>query len=166
MPDIIATVGAADANSYLTRDEADEIIDARGFTSAWSDAAYLDVDRAIIWATSILDAEEYKGSRVNSTQALKWPRTYVYTPEGSLLSSEEIPAFLKRATTELALSLLSSDRTADSDTAGLSQIKVGEIFLTINPHDRSSTFPQFVRKLITPYLKSGSFQSGVQLNRV
>lgn len=166
MPDIIATVGAANANSYVTRDEADAVIDARGFTSAWSDAAYLDVDRAIIWATTVLDAEQWKGARVDSTQALKWPRTYVYTPEGALLSSTEIPAFLKRATAELALALLGSDRTADAETAGLAQIKVGEIFLTMNPHDRSAMYPPFVRKLISPYLTSGSSQSGVQLQRV
>lgn len=166
MVDVVATVGAADANSYITQQAANDLIDARGFATDWTSAAIADQNRAIVWATTLLDTEEWKGSRVSTTQALKWPRTYVYTPEGTLLSSSVIPTFLKRATAELALALLSEDRTADADTAGFAQIKVGEIFLTANPHDRAAMYPPFVRKLIAPYLSASSSQTGIALQRV
>lgn len=166
MVDVVATVGATDANSYLTQDAANDLIDARGFNSDWTSASYADKNRVIVWATTLLDAEQWKGEPVSNTQALKWPRAYVYTPEGALLSSSVIPSFLKRATAELALALLAADRTADAETSGFTQIKVGDIFLTVNPHDRSAVYPPFVRKLIAPYLAAGSSQSGVQLQRV
>jgi hypothetical protein len=81
---IVATPGAANANSYLTLAEAQAIID--GFVqdadvTAWASATTDQKNRALFSATQRLDRERFLGARATDTQALQWPRTGVRKPD-------------------------------------------------------------------------------------
>ena len=81
---IVATPGAADANSYLTLGAAQAIID--GFVqdsdvTAWASATTDQRNRALFTATQRLDRERFLGARSTDTQALQWPRTGVRKPD-------------------------------------------------------------------------------------
>ena len=81
---IVATPGAADANSYLTLAAAQAIID--GFVqdadvTAWASATTDQKNRALFSATQRLDRERFLGARATDTQALQWPRTGVRKPD-------------------------------------------------------------------------------------
>ena len=81
---INASVGAEDANSYLTLADAQAIID--GFVedadvTAWASATTDQKNRALFTATQRLDRERFLGARATDTQALQWPRTGVRKPD-------------------------------------------------------------------------------------
>ena len=81
---IVATSGAADANSYLTLNEAEAIID--GFVQdddvlSWASATTDEKNRALASATQRLDRERFLGARASDTQSLQWPRTGVRKPD-------------------------------------------------------------------------------------
>ena len=81
---INASVGAENANSYLTLADAQAIID--GFVedadvTAWASATTDQKNRALFTATQRLDRERFLGARATDTQALQWPRTGVRKPD-------------------------------------------------------------------------------------
>ena len=81
---IDATVGGANANSYLTLADAQAIIDGLvedDDVTAWASATTDQKNRALYTATQRLDRERYLGARATDTQALQWPRTGVRKPD-------------------------------------------------------------------------------------
>jgi hypothetical protein len=81
---IVATAGAADANSYLTLAAAQTIIDGlveNDDVAAWGTATTDQKNRALYTATQRLDRERYLGARATDTQSLQWPRTGVRKPD-------------------------------------------------------------------------------------
>lgn len=81
---IVATVGAANANSYQTLGDAQVIIDGLiedADVVAWASATTDKKNRALVTATQRLDRERFLGARVTDTQALQWPRTGVRKPD-------------------------------------------------------------------------------------
>ena len=81
---IDATIGGANANSYLTLAAADAIIE--GFVQdddvvAWASATEDQKNRALYTATQRVDRERFLGARATDTQALQWPRTGVRKPD-------------------------------------------------------------------------------------
>ena len=81
---IDATVGGANANSYLTLAAAQTLID--GFVEdddvvAWGTATTDQKNRALVSATQRLDRERFLGAKATDTQALQWPRTGVRKPD-------------------------------------------------------------------------------------
>ena len=77
---LVATPNAADANSYLTLNDAQDIIDGLVESDdvvAWGTATTDQKNRALYTATQRLDRERYLGARATDTQALQWPRTGV-----------------------------------------------------------------------------------------
>ena len=74
---IVATVGSATANSYVTLTEAQAFID--GLTesddvTAWGSSTDDQKNRALFTAAQRIDREKFLGARVADTQALEWPR--------------------------------------------------------------------------------------------
>lgn len=132
---LIATPGAADANTYATFTEADEYMEARLHTSNWSDATSNDQEAALLMATALLDRLcNWDGRKVADTQALRWPRSFIYDPDGDRVDSDLIPEFLKDATAEFALHLLGDDLTItiSRDLEGFKQIEVGSLNLVLD----------------------------------
>lgn len=116
-----ATVGGAHANAYVDVTAAQALIDATPNSGAWgSDDDAQAV--ALVYATTMLDAMSYRGTRSTVTQSLQWPRIGVIDPNygddtegmgymqgtswGIYLDSTTIPVRIQRACTMLALEIL------------------------------------------------------------
>lgn len=131
-PTIVATAGAADANSYATTAQATAYHEGHPWASVWAEASGLKQARALVTATRLLDAAiKWHGTVASSTQALAWPRCCAEDRQGRVYASTVIPTPVVEATCEFARQLLAADRTADrdSDTAGLSRLKAGPVEL-------------------------------------
>ena len=155
---IIATPGAADANSYVTEAEATDYIaemilnsDVQHWGSGNEDSRH----RALAAATQRLDRERFLGARVTNTQALQWPRTGVRRPDTYIntysvgfpfrittdyFTDTEIPEQIKRAQVELAvylhqnvegLGLSGSKTTRTSRSAALTLPRISLVRLVL-----------------------------------
>lgn len=130
---LVTTVGAADANSYATVDEADAYNASRVFATEWAD---LDTDvklAALMSAARLLDdAFVWTGTAVDAVQALTWPRVGMLTRNGFAIGTTTIPTELKNAQSELARQLNAADRMADSDAEkqGISSLRAGSVAVT------------------------------------
>jgi hypothetical protein len=166
---IVATVGGASANSFVTVAVADAYLEMRRNASAWNDD---DVDddkmQALCEATRELSAIAWQGSRVTSTQALAWPRSGAVNPDGTCsgeyYDEAVIPQRIKDATCELALEFLkagTTDLAAASSTDGIKE-KTVDVLTTVyaDPSQRAQGLARFPRvmKLIGPLLEIGSGQ--------
>ena len=119
-PTIVATVGSASANSFVTLSEMTAYCDARLNASIWTEA---DAQvAALVEATRELSLLTYVGSRVTATQKLSWPRDYAPNPDApwveligdallSYFADTVIPQRVKDATCELALQFLIAGTT-------------------------------------------------------
>jgi hypothetical protein len=146
---IDATVGGANANSYLTLAAAQAIVD--GFVQdddviAWASATTDQKNRALFTATQRLDRERFLGARSTDTQSLQWPRTGVRRPDTYIntyavgfpfrittdyFDDNEIPVQVQYAEVVLAVYL-----NNNTDALGLSgledykNVKIGSIDVT------------------------------------
>jgi hypothetical protein len=162
-----ATVGAPDANSYVTVAEADAYFADRIHSDSWQTVD--SPPSALVTASRLLDWYiKWKGHRSSTTQSMQWPRTGVSRPDGSSVDTTIIPSEVKTAVFELALSSLEADRTADSGLAGIEQVKVGSLMVKADNGDVDSTaasvIPEKVNKILSDLVSSGSL-SVVRLMR-
>lgn len=168
-PTIIATVGAADANSYETHAEANAYFEARlPLTPPWVASGQ---EAALIMATRTLDAlaqpfktffpgnppyyrirRQWTGTPATTTQRLAWPRIGMYDANGNAIPSNVIPQALKDAESELAGQLLKGDRTLDNDAVvqGLSSIRAGSVALSFREGIVPQVLPDAVWNLMPP----------------
>lgn len=152
---VIATPGAADANSYATLAEAEAYIETRpaswAETSGWANAEEDDKNRALVTATELLDEYvRWSGRAATTTQVLGWPRACMRDLNRKLIAEDVIPARLRYATIELAAQLLSTDRTADSDadTQGLKSLKAGPVALEFKDSIQAKPIPDRVWQMV------------------
>lgn len=167
---IVATPGAANANSYLTLAEATAIVD--GFVEDadvqhWNSGNTDSRNRALFTATQRLDRERYLGARATDTQALQWPRTGVRKPDTYIntyavgfpfrittdyFTDTEIPTQIQYAQVVLAVFLHNN-----TDALGLSgledykNVKIGSIDVTPN-NDYGAVGADKVPPLMERYL--------------
>jgi hypothetical protein len=148
---IVATPGAANANSYLTLAEAQAIID--GFVQDadvqhWNTGNTDSRNRALFTATQRLDRERFLGARATDTQSLQWPRTGVRKPDTYIntyavgfpfrittdyFTDTEIPTQIQYAQAVLAVFL--HNNTSALGLSGLEDyknVKIGNIDVTPN----------------------------------
>lgn len=93
----------ANADSYASVAEAQAYATSRGLSLPATDGA---IEVLLRQAADYLDSLEnrYKGNRVESDQALAWPRSDVYLFDSTtVLPETEIPVLLKRAQCQLAV---------------------------------------------------------------
>jgi len=153
-----ATVGASDANSYVTLAEANAYFADRVHSSAWG--LFPEKENVLMSSSQMLDwYMNWKGKKATTTQSMQFPRTGVVRPDGTEVDSTIIPTEVKVATYELALSSLSSDRTVDSDLAGIEQIKAGSLMVKADSGDMDSTakkvIPDKVKNILSDLITSG-----------
>ena len=153
---LIATAGGATANSYATLAEADQYHSERIYSEKWTSATTLVKEQALIEATEILDALVWRGNIASETQALSWPRNNTRDHNGRQINSGLIPTFLVKAASIMALDVITEDRDADPDSAGLAAVKIGSISLDFTENERTTqVVSRSVTKLISHYLLSG-----------
>lgn len=122
---IDATVGGADADSFVSVAEADTYhADDNVHTTAWAARDTADKEAGLRMATRVIDSMAFIGYRQTTTQALSWPRYNAYQ-DGVLISSAIVPDRVKWATAELAEWLLAEDRSAPSPGHQIEEAKVG-----------------------------------------
>jgi len=156
---LIATPGASDANTYSTFDEAETYMETRLHVDNWTDANDDDREAGLLMATALLDRLcNWDGLKAADTQALRWPRTFVYDPDDDSVDSTVIPQFLKDATAEFALHLLGDDLTITipRDLEGFKQIKVGSLNLVLDTDrgtPKKAIMPDSVWIIVRSYCK-------------
>lgn len=151
MPTVIATPGASNANSYLTRDNATAYFGTRLNSTVWTAASDANKDIALIQATRTLDAGfDWRGTSTYADQELAFPRTGLTRRTGYAVDSTTIPSEIEAATAELAMALLRSDRTLESaaGAAGLTDLKVGPIQLKFKDDLSALIIPEAIAAFV------------------
>lgn len=170
MPTLTATVGDSSANSYATVAEGDTYFDERLHPNAslWSGQTTDDKERALITATRRLDQEDWQGVRVNTAQALDWPRYWATDEDGEEYDSDTVPVVVKHAVFELALQLLvdrakSKDTLADTGLEEFRSAKVGPMDMERDQNFEAGQLPANVRRLLSSVVRSAN--SSVKMER-
>jgi hypothetical protein len=155
MPTIVATPGAANANSFLTMAEAEAYFETRGF-----DTNFTGDEGTIISATRIMDTVPWTGSATDpAVQALTWPRTGMLNRNGYPIPSDVVPQELKDATAELSFWVTKGDRFKENVARqqGLQRMKAGKVELWWQEFDKwaesgfsSELIPNAVLQLLVP----------------
>ena len=148
---IVATVGAATANSYITLTQANELIEGLVATDdvvAWEAGSTSDDyrNRALYSAAQRIDRERFLGARVDDTQAMQWPRSGVRKPDTYIntyatgfpfrivedfYTDTEIPDQLKKAQAVLAAYLNNNKEALDlTGLESYQSVNVGSVSVT------------------------------------
>lgn len=165
-------------NCYATVLQGDDFFSTRLHASAWTSATTGDKEKALMWATRQMDSLTWKGVRYSGTQNLEFPRRGLSYYESSSvggnalesvdlsvgfgfytkieITETEVPNFLRDATCELALWLLTEDTTAPSGTENFSRIKVDTIDIQMKPRESRRWLNQAVRDLVWRFLLNQS----------
>jgi len=173
---IVATVGSASANSFVT--EAEFITRAASRLNVPTDTTVTGTTctetekAALIEAQRELNLLPWVAGRVDSTQALAWPRAYAEDPDApSLLGTasatdfwfddDEIPQRVKDAQIELAFEFIragTTDLAAADPNAGVIEKTVDVLTTRWQPHQRPTGLQRFPRilALIGPLLSTGA----------
>jgi len=122
---IVATVGSASANSYLTLAEGNEISNNCLGTFPWQTATDDNKARALINATRYLDELRFIGTKASTTQALMWPRDEATCGDFDF-SNTVIPPPVKMACFDIADTLLGNGNILKiSDTTSTTELIPG-----------------------------------------
>lgn len=158
------TIGGETAESYVNVAYADAYFTKRLHSDLWVEGA--PKENALATATQLLDRYmDWAGYRYNANQALGWPRRSVMDDRNIYYSVNVIPEKVKRATCELAYSLIEEDRTAEDDMKGFASLSLGSLKIVADRADRKNPIPETVvvmlRGLGSPFGQSAF----VELNR-
>lgn len=155
---LVADIESSIFNSYVTTQEALAYFADRGHGEAWDSvdnpAAFL------ISATNQIDwFMNFKGSKVDPSQPLEWPRKDVLVDD-EYISTTIIPKALKHAVFELALASIEEDRMEESDMAGLQEVKVGSLKVVANAvgpwQTKKKQIPTVVYTILKKIIKNSS----------
>lgn len=154
---LVATVGAINANSYVTVDEGDIYFAERANSAKYE--AVEDKEAGFISASRLLDWNlKFNGYKTSSSQSMEFPRDGIVLSDGTVVPSDAIPALIKYATFELMYASIGVDRMADNSLAGIEQIKAGPLFVKATPAGYGSTkagvVPEFIRQMLSDYTAS------------
>ncbi len=176
--DLKSGVGTADANSYVSLDEANAYFEARLHTEPWDDVGDDEKRKAaLIMGTLFTDQEDWDpdrvGAKVDSDQALRFPAEDVKRrddPDGEEeYPTDEIPDFVVHAALETALAMLATDRlseTSVTQSGGIKLEKVGpltrEYFQdrTVG-HTNREALPAAARKFLEWWTRDDPVESGI-----
>ncbi len=156
-PTLVLETGAGltTSNAYASLTEAELILSSRpaSFKTLWTAASNYEKEQLLIWSTALLDDWIiWPGFQVSSGQALGFPRFGVTNPDGYSLASYTVPPFVKRATVEMSLALLSENLT-EEPARGLDLLKVGPITLDFNSKEseKPRVIPRSVFSILLPF---------------
>lgn len=139
---LIATVGASDANSYVTVAEADAYFEDRMHSSSWEALEEETKSGLLITSSKMLDWYiNWKGVKAETTQSMKWPRSEVTRPDGTEVDDDVIPPEVKEAAYEQALVNIDADRTEGDALAGIEQLKAGSLMIKASSEVGSEVKP-------------------------
>ena len=106
----------------------------------------------------------FQGRRVNSTQALSWPRTSVLL-DGSYIALNAIPSLVINASAELAYKAAQGNLAADL-TQGVKREKVAALEVEYDNNSPQYTRYRAIDNMLAPLLISYNGGAWRQVNRV
>lgn len=170
MPTVIATVGAVDANSYVTVAETDAYFADSFGRGRWGSASQTDREALVITASRTLDQYmTWAGQKTTEEQSMEWPRTGTYGKTHIPYPDDIIPGPVKFATMELAYYILENGSLSFADQT-VDMVKVGPIEVEFTPRSTDVGIPNFIENLIahigTPLVVSGGQIRMARLDRV
>jgi hypothetical protein len=155
--------GQSTAESYISVAAADTYHDNRGNTT-WLDITTAQKEEALRRATDYMVAVyrlRWKGVRMTATQALDWPRGYVYTQpflNGAttdfpyLVANNIVPTDIARAAAEFALLASAGDLSPPLGRPTI-QETVGPITVRYADNSRQTTTYRALDDMLRPYLQ-------------
>jgi hypothetical protein len=167
--------GLANAESYISVAEANAYHAARGNTN-WATISTGEAEQALRRATDYIEQVyrlRWQGNRVNSTQALSWPRAFVQPMDyqfsstafflGGLyyLPADEVPQEVKHACAEMAFKAAGGELASDL-TQGVIREKVDVLEVQYDPNSPQYTRYRAIDNLLRPFLTGGSNSAKVQ----
>ena len=102
--------GLVNADAYMSEADADTYFAAIA-NATWAGATTTAKEQAIVKATRYMEkrfGNKWKGIIASSTQALGWPRDYVYDERGTELD-DQVPTAIAHACAEYAVHALTND---------------------------------------------------------
>lgn len=179
MPTIVSTVGASNANSYVSSAFMDAYCDSRLDSGAWIDEP--DDDKkasALIQATRVLDSVyDWNGWLATDVQALRWPRdgalnydqafgpNSMYDFDSTLtayFANNIVPLQVQNATCEMALYILQQSGYSAS-VNDLKAVRVGPLRVDFNTNVGNTSLPDTVIEMLR---HMGSFQGKTAGNMI
>jgi len=155
------TLGAIDANSYVTLAEAEAYFEDRMHSSAWEALTDEVKSNLLVSSSQMLDWYiKWKGYKSSETQSMKWPRSGVVRPSGIEVDDDVLPAEVKTAVYEQAFVNISADRNEDNALAGISQLKAGSLMIKAGPEKPNQTnakpVPEHVSRILSDLTTGGN----------
>jgi hypothetical protein len=159
-----STVGGSSSNSYAIVTAFQDYYGGRTDVAEASAAATLTLQQALVMATYRVDAEEYVGIAVSTTQALKFPRTGVLMNNGLVYEDVAvIPSRIQHAVFEVALAVLKDSAfLSDSGLEGYVSVKIGALDVTPRADRRANALPAHVARILIGLRLGGSSQPVVR----
>lgn len=164
-----ATPGDPAANSYTDVAYADAYFVDRLHVDSWNGLDNVSKESLLIWATRLLETEDWRGIIASGTQALRHPRTELYDADGRALPFDVVIDPIQQGCCEYALILGEEDTTRNSGLEGFNSIQVDVISLGINSSQagaRARALPDNVARLINGYIKGKDFGLSAGYQRV
>lgn len=159
--------GLPTANSFVSVEEANDILYTNIHVTSWDLLQYYDKERLLSWATRILDTKvTWYGKKTYPTSALRWPRSGIIDRDKIALADDEIPQRLKEATAEFARLLVDTDRTTEQSRDGLTRLKVDVIELEFDKDYRLTVIPKTVWETIADLGYIGSASGAARIIKV
>lgn len=134
---LITTIGASDANSYVSADDADAYVEAHilddDLRGEWSGLTVDEKARYLILATRQLDMYSgWRGVRRDRDQALEWPRAQATDIDGYYIDDGTIPAKIIAATVETAWWMWQNSGETPTEAYQYDSIRVGAVSINFN----------------------------------
>lgn len=162
--------GSANSEAYATVAYADTYHAAMGNTS-WAALSEPIKEQNLRKAATFMCQVyrlEWKGSRVNSVQALDWPRYDVELPDlgvANVIMPDVVPILVQQANVELALIAVSGPLNPNAKQA-VSSKQVGPIKISYEPGSKSGTQYTAVDDMLSPLLGTSSNGVNFKLRRM
>lgn len=170
MPTVIADVGAANANSYVTVAEADSYFGDAFGKPLWESSDVENQEALVVTASRTLDLYIlWNGQKASADQSMEWPRSRAYDRFGALYPSDKIPTTVKYATFELAYYMLENGGLSFAEQS-IDSVKVGSIEVDFTERSTDSGIPKFIENMIgslgSPIIVGNNAVQNVRLERV
>lgn len=162
-----ATVGGANANSFVTLEEAGDIVASLppAQRDVWTEAGLVsppNQEAGLITAALRISRESgWLGDRASTSQFLPFPRTGV-TIDGVTLPSDANPFGIKYAQVKLAILMLQDDLIADTGLEGFEMVKVGPIEIRTRHLQAGGSLPSDVAQDLNVFKGVGLYQFKIE----
>lgn len=156
--------GLANAEAFCSVAFADTYLAARGLT-LWATMSTAEKEQALRRAADCMEQwyrNTWAGTRVNSTQALSWPRYEVPMRDfcGAYYPSNAVPAIVQQAQALLAFKAAAGDLSPDVERMVLRE-KIGPLETEYSPTAPAFTRYRAIDNTLSPLLRGSAGSASV-----